>query len=214
MMVGLEVQDKMNNSFYELMQKQAAFGVQAAKELVSMIDSKDFALHNGRISVIESSADKLVHEISGLVEKTFITPIDKEDINDLASNLDDVVDCIESASARIEIYDVSDIHPRMLDVCKKLVDICAKTELALLSLSNKNDLKKGGNFEQHLVSIHEMENLCDSAYRQAIKELWKNEKNFKDLIAWKDIFSRVEAASDACEHVANVLERIRVKYYA
>jgi predicted phosphate transport protein (TIGR00153 family) len=204
----------MNNNFYELMQKQAVFAVDAASELLTMVQSKDISLHHGRISVIESSADKLVHEISSLVEKTFITPIDKEDINDLASNLDDIIDCIESASARIEIYNVSEIHPKMLEVCKKLIDICVKTELAIRSLSNKNDLKKGSNFEQHLVSIHEMENLCDSAYRQAIKELWKNEKNFKDLIAWKDIFSRVEAASDACEHVANVLERIRVKYYA
>jgi predicted phosphate transport protein (TIGR00153 family) len=204
----------MNNNFYELMQKQAVFAVDAATELLTMVQSKDISLHHGRISVIESSADKLVHEISSLVEKTFITPIDKEDINDLASNLDDIIDCIESASARIEIYNVSEIHPKMLEVCKKLIDICVKTELAIRSLSNKNDLKKGSNFEQHLVSIHEMENLCDSAYRQAIKELWKNEKNFKDLIAWKDIFSRVEAASDACEHVANVLERIRVKYYA
>jgi predicted phosphate transport protein (TIGR00153 family) len=204
----------MNNNFYELMQKQAVFAVDAATELLTMVQSKDISLHHGRISVIESSADKLVHEISSLVEKTFITPIDKEDINDLASNLDDIIDCIESASARIEIYNVSEIHPKMLEVCKKLIDICVKTELAIRSLSNKNDLKKGGNFEQHLVSIHEMENLCDSSYREAIKDLWKNEKNFKDLIAWKDIFSRVESASDACEHVANVLERIRVKYYA
>jgi uncharacterized protein Yka (UPF0111/DUF47 family) len=75
-------------------------------------------------------------------------------------------------------------------------------------------LKKGGSFEEFLVSIHETENLCDTSYRQALKDLWKKEKDFKNLIAWKDIFSRVEKATDSCEHVANVLERIRVKYYA
>jgi len=204
----------MNNNFFELMQKQAEFGVQAAKELVLMIESKDFALHYGRISVMESSADKLVHEISSLVEKTFITPIDKEDINDLAKNLDDIVDSIESASARLEIYNVSEIHPRMNEVCKKLIDICVLTHSAIACLGNKNDLKKGGSFEEFLVSIHETENLCDTSYRQALKDLWKKEKDFKNLIAWKDIFSRVEKATDSCEHVANVLERIRVKYYA
>lgn len=203
-----------NNDFFDIMLRQADFGVQAAKELVLMIEDKDFNLHNGRISVIESSADKLVHEISSLVEQTFITPIDKEDINDLAKNLDDVIDSIESASARLEIYNVIDIHPRMLEICKKLVDICVSTQSAILCLNNKNELKKGGQFAQHLVTIHEIENLCDSTYRQALKDLWKKEKDFKDLIAWKDIFSRVEAATDSCEHVANVLERLRVKYYA
>lgn len=204
----------MKNNFFELMQKQADFSVQAAKELVVMVEDKDFTLHHGRISVMESSADKIVHEISSLVEQTFITPIDKEDINDLAKNLDDIIDSIESASSRLEIYNVTEIHPKMLEICKKLIDICLATQSAIACLSNKNELKKGGQFANHLVSIHEIENLCDGTYRQALKDLWKKEKDFKTLIAWKDIFSRVEKASDSCEHVANVLERIRVKYYA
>lgn len=196
------------------MQKQSEFAVEASKELLMMVEDKDFNLHNGRIAVIEASADKLVHEISALVDTTFITPLDKEDIADLAKNLDDVVDCIESASARMEIYNTTDIHPRMLDICKKLVDICQSTKSAVWCLGFKNELKKGGKFADHLLSIHEIENLCDNTYRQALKDLWKKEKDFKELIAWKDILSRVEAATDACEHVANVLERIRVKYYA
>lgn len=204
----------MNNDFFELMQKQSDFAVEAAKELLLMIEDKDFNLHNGRISVIESSADKLVHQISSLVDSTFITPLDKEDISDLAKNLDDVIDCIESASARMEIYNTTEIHPRMLDICKKLVDICTTTKNAIYALGNKKELKKGGQFSGYLLTIHEIENLCDATYRQALKELWKKEKDFKELIAWKDIISRVESASDACEHVANVLERIRVKYYA
>ena len=214
-MVVLEAQVKnMNNTFFDIMVKQADFAVQAAKELVVMINDKDLPLHNGRISVIETSADKLVHEISGLVDRTFITPIDKEDINDLAKNLDDIIDSIESASARMEIYNISDIHPRMQEISKKLVDICEVTYDAIVCLNNKKELKPGGQFAQKLVTIHEIENLCDATYRQALKDLWKKEKDFKDLVAWKDIFTRVEAASDACEHVATILERIRIKYYA
>lgn len=204
----------MNNNFFDIMLKQADFAVDAANELVLMINDKDLPLHNGRISVIESSADKLVHEISTLVDKTFITPIDKEDINDLAKNLDNIIDSIESASARMEIYNITDIHPRMPDICKKLVDICVVTQSAILCLNNKKELKPGGQFVRNLVTIHEIENLCDATYRQALKELWKKEKDFKDLLAWKDIFARVEAASDACDHVATILERIRIKYYA
>lgn len=204
----------MNNNFFDIMLKQADFAVDAANELVLMINDKDLPLHNGRISVIESSADKLVHEISTLVDKTFITPIDKEDINDLAKNLDNIIDSIESASARMEIYNITDIHPRMPDICKKLVDICVVTQNAILCLNNKKELKPGGQFARNLITIHEIENLCDSTYRQALKELWKKEKDFKDLLAWKDIFSRVEDASDACDHVATILERIRIKYYA
>lgn len=196
------------------MLKQASFAVQAAKELVIMIGDKDLPLHNGRIAVIESSADKLVHEISALVDKTFITPIDKEDINDLAKNLDNIIDSIESASARMEIYNITDIHPKMPDICKKLVDICEVTESAIWCLNNKKELKPGGQFAAKLLTIHEIEHLCDSTYRQALKELWKKEKDFKNLVAWKDIFTRVEAATDACDHVATILERIRIKYYA
>jgi len=214
MTVALGVQAKMNNNFFDIMLKQADFAVGAAKELVLMIDDKDFPLHNGRIAVIESSADKLVHEISSLVDKTFITPIDKEDINDLATNLDNIIDSIESASARIEIYNVSEIHPRMSDICKKLVDICTVTQSAIWCLNNKKELKPGGQFATKLFTIHEIENICDATYRQALKELWKKEKDFKNLVAWKDIFTRVEAATDACEHVATILERIRIKYYA
>lgn len=211
MKAGLEVQVKIKMSvkFYSLMEKQASFATEAAKELLVMVENKDFNLQNGRISVIESTADKLVHEMSVLVDSTFITPLDKEDLNILCSTLDDIIDKIESVSSRIVIYNVKTIKPLMLDISKKLVDICVATEKAVASLNNK-----GKNISDVLISIHELENLCDQTYREALRDLWTNETDFKSLIAWKDIFTKIEAATDACEHVATILERIRVKYYA
>jgi uncharacterized protein Yka (UPF0111/DUF47 family) len=212
MMVALEVQDKkqiMNVKFYSLMESQAAFATQAAEELLVMVKDKDFNLQNGRIAVIESTADKLVHEMSILVDSTFITPLDKEDLNILCSTLDDIIDKIESVASRIVIYNVKEIKPLMLDLSKKLVDICVATEKAVASLNNK-----GKNIGDVLISIHELENICDKTYREALSDLWKNETDFKSLVAWKDIYSKTEAATDACEHVATILERIRVKYYA
>jgi uncharacterized protein Yka (UPF0111/DUF47 family) len=199
----------MSVKFYSLMEKQAAFATEAAKELLVMVENKDFNLQNGRLSVIESTADKLVHEMSVLVDSTFITPLDKEDLNILCSTLDDIIDKIESVSSRIVIYNVKDIKPLMLDMSKKLVDICVATEKAVSSLNSK-----GKNISGVLISIHELENLCDQTYREALKDLWINETDFKSLVAWKDIFSKIESATDACEHVATILERIRVKYYA
>lgn len=176
-----------------------------------MVEDHDLNLHHGRISVIESTADKLVHEMSNFVDSTFITPLDKEDLNLLCSTLDDIIDKIESASARMLIYNIDKMYPGMEDISKKLVDICAATESAISYLALKGDKK---NINQILITIHEIENLCDDTYRDALKNLWVNEDDFKTLIAWKDIFSRVESATDACEHVATILERIRVKYYA
>lgn len=199
----------MNVKFYNLMESQSAFATQAAEELLAMVKDKDFNLQNGRIAVIESTADKLVHEMSVLVDSTFITPLDKEDLNILCSTLDDIIDKIESVASRIVIYNVTEIKPLMLDMSKKLVDICVATEKAVASLNNK-----GKNIGDVLISIHELENICDRTYREALSDLWKNETDFKALIAWKDIFSKIEAATDACEHVATILERIRVKYYA
>jgi uncharacterized protein Yka (UPF0111/DUF47 family) len=109
------------------------------------------------------------------------------------------------------IYNIDKMYPGMEDISKKLVDICAATESAVSYLALKGDKK---NINQILITIHEIENLCDNTYRDALKNLWVNEDDFKTLIAWKDIFSRVESATDACEHVATILERIRVKYYA
>jgi len=199
----------MNVKFYSLMESQAAFATQAAEELLVLVKDKDFNLQNGRIAVIESTADKLVHEMSILVDSTFITPLDKEDLNILCSTLDDIIDKIESVASRIVIYNVKEIKPLMLDLSKKLVDICVATEKAVASLNNK-----GKNIGDVLISIHELENICDKTYREALSDLWKNETDFKSLVAWKDIYSKTEAATDACEHVATILERIRVKYYA
>lgn len=201
----------MNNKFFDLLNRQSSYATQAAKELLLMVEDRDLNLHHGRISVIESTADKLVHEMGNLVDSTFITPLDKEDLNILCSTLDDIIDKIESASARMLIYNIDKMYPGMEDISKKLVDICVATESAVAFLSRKGDNK---NINQVLITIHEIENLCDNTYRDALKNLWMNEDNFKTLIAWKDIFSRVESATDACEHVATILERIRVKYYA
>jgi uncharacterized protein Yka (UPF0111/DUF47 family) len=201
----------MNNKFFDLLDRQASHATQAAKELLLMVEDRDINLHHGRISVIESTADKFVHEMGNLVDSTFITPLDKEDLNILCSTLDDIIDKIESASARMLIYNIDKMYPGMEDISKKLVDICSATESAVAFLGTKGDKK---NINQVLITIHEIENLCDNTYRDALKNLWANENNFKTLIAWKDIFSRVESATDACEHVATILERIRVKYYA
>ena len=201
----------MNNKFFDLFERQASYATKAAKELLLMVEDHDLNLHHGRISVIESTADKLVHEMSKFVDSTFITPLDKEDLNLLCSTLDDIIDKIESASARMLIYNIDKMYPGMEDISKKLVDICAATESAISYLALKGDKK---NINQILITIHEIENLCDDTYRDALKNLWVNEDDFKTLIAWKDIFSRVESATDTCEHVATILERIRVKYYA
>ena len=93
----------MNNKFFDLLDRQASHATQAAKELLLMVEDHDLNLHHGRISVIESTADKFVHEMGNLVDSTFITPLDKEDLNILCSTLDDIIDKIESASARMLI---------------------------------------------------------------------------------------------------------------
>jgi uncharacterized protein Yka (UPF0111/DUF47 family) len=127
----------MNNKFFDLFERQASYATKAAKELLLMVEDHDLNLHHGRISVIESTADKLVHEMSNLVDSTFITPLDKEDLNLLCSTLDDIIDKIESASARMLIYNIDKMYPGMEDISKKLVDICAATESAVSYLALK-----------------------------------------------------------------------------
>lgn len=202
------------NKIFDLMEKQIEFAILASQEILEMIQDGDFKRHQEIISNIESSADILVHTISDIVDKTFITPIDKEDINILCSTLDDIVDRIESASARINIYNLkkeeSTEFENMMEICSKLVNICTVTGKAIGFLNNN----KKENIMENLILIHDIENGCDVSYRNSLKRLWESNVDCKYLIAWKDIYSRIESATDACEDVSKILERIRIKYYA
>ncbi len=158
-----------------------------------------------RIKEIEHEADLITHEIFNRLNKTFVTPLEPEDIHQLASGLDDILDDIEGISARMVMFRITQPTAEAIE----LVDIIAKAageiEKAVQNLQKMDDLI------QFCIEINRMENMADEITRRMVGELFDKEKDVVKLIKWKEIYGRLEATADKCEDVANIIENIVVK---
>ena len=155
---------------------------------------------------LEHRGDQLSHEIGHKLESTFVTPFDREDIHALISRLDDVLDLIEEVADTCILYRIEE----PTDVARKQAEIvtkqCVQIGDALGHLRNFRGL------EQYWIEIHRLENEGDQLARQGVAALFRNGGDPLDLIKWKDVYGLLENAIDACEDVANVIERIVVKH--
>ena len=153
---------------------------------------------------LENVGDGYTHDIYTGLNKTFITPIDREDIVALASSLDDVLDCIEACSSRFEMYEVTSYDPSIIQFAEIIHSSILEIQQAINLLSTKKLLP----IRQHAIKINELENEGDALLRSCIKDLFRNIKDPIELIKRKDIYETLELATDACEDVANTLESI------
>lgn len=198
-------------TFYTLMEKQADAALRAAKEFHAL--TKDFEHlrdYVRRIEEIEHEADEITHQLANKTDRTFVTPLDKEDLHDLSSRLDDITDFIEAATGRIALYQLDVARPDLEPLVSILVEITGVTSEAIGQLRHgrPRDAMHGV-----FVRIHELENESDELFRRALADLF----NAPDpdpimVMKWKEIYDRVEIAVDKCEDVANVIESVVVKY--
>lgn len=159
-----------------------------------------------QIKVVEHKCDVITHNIVKRLNKTFITPIDREDIHELASGLDDVVDAIDNIARRTLLYRVphSTEHARkMTDVMVRLAD---HLQRAVSALGNNGD-----QVLQDCIAIHGLENEGDAYHHQAVEKLFAEETDPITIIKMKEIYEKMERMIDKCEDVANVLEAIVLK---
>ena len=163
-----------------------------------------------RIKDLERQGDKLTHQILDELGTTFITPFDREDIHDLTSSLDDVIDGINSCSKRIAIYNP---HP-IADTGKELARLIQQEALyigkamdALESFHKKPAVLRG-----YCSQLHDIENQADDVYEFFIKKLFEEEKDCIELIKIKEIMHELEKTTDAAEHVGKILRNLIVKY--
>lgn len=192
--------------FFDLFEKLTQNIAVAVKQLRDLVENfQDVAAKAQQIKDTEHQGDMITHEIMRKVNKTFVTPIDREDIHALASRLDDVLDTIEAAASRMALYQVEGptLHT------KKFVDIIEKSvEEIVKGISH---LRKLEDIGPHSVEINRLENEADMVLRDAYVELFKRDHDPVSVIKWKDIYEALEATTDRCEDVANVLEAITVK---
>lgn len=192
--------------YFDLFEESARHAVTAAELLKQFIDQIPDAPHLAKeIGAIESEADRVTHDLIQHVGATFVTPIEREDILELASNLDDVVDLIEEAADLVLLYKVE----APMDEASGLCEILISATKALADAMPR--LRTFGDVRHYTVEVNRLENEGDRLSRQAIASLFEGGIDPMIVIRWKDIFERLEEAIDATERVANILEGIIIK---
>lgn len=167
-------------------------------------------IRNGasRLERLEHDADVLTHEILIRLDKSFITPIDREDIHQLTLALDDCMDFIEAATERMVLYGITELTPAW----KALVDVLVKQAEELGKVIPIIPEFKYEKVIPHLAEINRLENVGDKILRGAYAELFKGDMNPLDVMKWRDVYDNLETATDNCERVAGIIEGIVLKH--
>jgi predicted phosphate transport protein (TIGR00153 family) len=160
---------------------------------------------------IEHTGDEITHEVFGALHRTFVTPIDRDDISNLASSLDDVIDWIEEVGRRIHLYHVDDPTPIARQFSRVILEQAEQIARAVPLLESRRET---GALQRAIQEIHRLENEADDLLAQAIAHLYDGVSEVPELIKamrWNDLYQLLEDTTDKCEHVATVLSNIALK---
>jgi hypothetical protein len=196
------------DEYFTLFSQMTAKMQEASNVLVELTqgEAANFEAGVKKIKEAEHGCDAITHEITTKLNKSFITPFDREDIYMLSVALDDVVDYIDAAARAILMYNIVEITDHAKHLAKVIQGLTIEINSAVSMLS------KPVNLNQHIVEIHRLENEADDAYFRAIGELFQNSKDAVALIKWKELYEIMENATDRCESVANIIESIMLKH--
>jgi hypothetical protein len=195
-----------DHDYFRLFSEQAANLDAAAQLLVKFMNDDDRRSIAAAILEHEHVGDKIVHDIVRRLNKSFITPIDREDIYDLVATSDEVLDSIEEAVGLVIIYRVDEIT----SFARRQAEIIAKATPILRECMDNLEKPKG--LDERIIAVNSLENDGDRIEREAIASLFEGDTKCTDIIKWKDIYETLESAIDECEHVANVIESIVLKH--
>ena len=182
--------------------------VQISEELVIMLTDLKINECHKKIHTIETEADQLVRDIFGELNRTFITPLDREDMQRVASKIDDTIDHIDGIAARLQSYKITTAPPYALDMANELVKATKEVELMTAKLRN---IKNPSSMIEHCRNTSAIEHKVDDLYSEAITKLFESNDAI-EIIKLKDIYEKMESASDRCVDVADVVEDIVLKY--
>ncbi len=158
-----------------------------------------------RLKDVEHQGDLITHEIFERLNRTFITPLEREDIHDLASGLDDVLDSVEAIGSRLVLFRIPAPTPEAQNLTRILVACSVQISAAL---ANLKDFK---NLMAFTIELNRLENEADHVSRNVVAELFSGRHEVLDVLRWKEIYGRLENAADQCEDVANTIESIVIK---
>ncbi|ANA39315.1 MULTISPECIES: DUF47 domain-containing protein [Geobacter] len=193
--------------FFAMFKDMAANIVTGGKLLKQMLDSYDDPLASQKkIKDVEHACDAVTHDIIQKLNKSFVTPFDREDIYALAAALDDIIDLIDASAQRFIMYNVEKPTPEAKELAFLILQGCLAIEKAVSHLGEKFE-----HIAEHCVEVNALENEADRVCREAVSRLFDEEKDPIQLIKWKEIYETLERATDKCEDAANILESVVVK---
>lgn len=195
--------------FFEIFDRVAINVTKSASLLVSLMENFDnLEVRSKEIYEVEQEGDILTHEIMKNLNKTFITPIDREDLHALASRLDDVLDLIWASVDRLTVFKLKESTPEAIAMSKDLLITTEVIQKAIKKLKEKNY----SHIQEYCIEINRLENRIDRDFRDALGKLFDGINDPIFIIKWKEVYEHLEDASDRCEDVANILEAIVLKY--
>jgi uncharacterized protein Yka (UPF0111/DUF47 family) len=199
-----------NYRFYDLFEKSAHNLVSAAEVLADLMEHfENVEMKTARMKELERVGDGIIHEIVEQLHRTFVTPLDREDITALAEHMDDVMDYMEGATTALRIYGIHRPTAAACGVADLLRLQTVQVEKAVPKLRHRSQLR---SVPEHCVEIHRLENEADTLFLDAMARLFEEEPSPVEIIKWREIYDQLERATDSCEHVANVLEGIVLKH--
>jgi predicted phosphate transport protein (TIGR00153 family) len=197
-------------SFFDFFEEHAALTIEGTKEFLSMVSTAaNIPAKCRRISDIEHETDTITHRCVEALHKTFITPIDRDQIHRLITRMDDVMDYVEAAAERIELYEITTMTNDVRDLADVLHRSAQQVEGAIRGL---RDLKNPHATLKLCIDISRLENEADAILRRSVARLFKEEKDPIVVIKWKEIYENLESASDRCEDVANIIEGVILEH--
>ena len=206
-MIGVKKkEDVFFDLFCEQMQKVLEVGDYFYKLVHDYTDVAEKAHH---IEWMEMDCDKLTHRFLAAVNDAYITPFDREDIYSIVQRLDKVVDYLEKVTSGFIVYDIQEMRPSACRITEAIMQ--SLRELNIM-FENLKDFKKTDVVLKQIIEINRLENEGDHLYRQALKDLFREEKNPVELIKWQRILDQLETAMDTCSMVANVVEGVVMKH--
>jgi predicted phosphate transport protein (TIGR00153 family) len=198
-------EEKFFDLFEELADKIEEGGV----FFLDMVENYDYSKPKiARLKVLENEADVITRTTYEQMHKTFLTPIDREDIYDLVNKMDGILDMVEASAARMYLYNVKIPARDIIDQARILNKAIKKLNGIIHALRYMKNAKM---IIEACVEIHTLENEGDVVMRMAMSRLFEFEKDPIELIKWKEIFERIEEAIDICEDVSNIVEGIVLK---
>ncbi|QLH10515.1 DUF47 domain-containing protein [Nitrosarchaeum sp. AC2] len=182
--------------------------VETAEALVVLFSDLSNIEQHAKIKRLENEADVLTRDIFSELNKTFITPLDREDMQRIASKIDDVIDFMDGISARTHSYKITTTPPYALEMARELVNATKEVQYIVSKLNN---IKNAQDMISHCRTTSTIEHTVDDLYRQSIEKLFESNDAIH-IIKLKDIYETMETASDRCVDVADVIEDIVLKY--